>query len=524
MNGAIRKRFRPWIPAMPGSLRFQLLSRSLMLMAALLLLIGCLQFVLTYRFLVENKAEGIQSQVRTADKDIWARAAGIAGTYSPGGGDGDSDSRRTLPYGDARGPGEGRDGGERDVSLLFGGASVAYIDDAGGFSSLSGGQDGEASTPSAPRLSDEDYGSVLADYPGGAYRVLRDGTEGRTLVVLQTVEIHGTHGIVQVSVDLAPLILTLLRQSAIFAILAACSLIAAWLVMQPVLGRTLSPLSRLVKLVGEIDAGRLAVRFPERQGQVEIDRLSTSFNGMLARLEASFAAEKEAKETMRRFVADASHELRTPMTSIHGFLEVLLRGAAGDADRLEKSLTSMLGETKRINKLVEDLLLLAKLDQAPPLRTAREPLGELLREMEPQWRVLAGERSVAIDIETECVCRLDADKLKQVVLNLFRNAVEHTDAKTGRIRISLTREGERAVVSVEDNGEGIAAEHLARIFDRFYRIDASRARKNGGAGLGLSISRSIVERHGGTIEASSVAGAGSVFRILLPADDSGEGR
>lgn len=517
MSGGAAKLARLRLPRPPGSLRFQLLSRSLLLLAALLLSIGCVQYVWMFRFLVENKAETIQSQVKTADKGIWAKGPVGASAYDPDH-DGDRDGRAVPPDAGAERPFGKRDE-SHDASLLFNGATVAYIDSDGNWTLLSDGLDGEGEAAAAPKLSDEEYRAALAEYPGGNYRVLRGEAGGRQLVVLQTVEFHGAHGVVQVAVSLRPIVDMLLRQLAIYATLAACALVAAWFVMRPVLRRTLSPLLRLVKLVGQVDAGNLAIRFPERQGQEEIDRLSGSFNSMLARLEASFAAEKEAKERMRRFVADASHELRTPMTAIHGFLQVLLRGAADDAERLERSLASMLRETKRVNRLVEDLLLLARLDQAPQLRTERESLAALLQEMEPQLRLLAGERQLTLEAGADCECRIDADKLKQVVLNLLQNAVEHTDAASGRIRIALTKENGWAVLSVEDNGEGIGPEHLPHIFDRFYRSDASRTRKSGGAGLGLAISRAIVERFGGTIEASSVSGAGSVFCIRLPEAD-----
>lgn len=153
----------------------------------------------------------------------------------------------------------------------------------------------------------------------------------------------------------------------------------------------------MVDTVKQIDAGNLSERFPTHQGQVEMDRLAASFNGMLERLEVSFEAEKEAKEQMRRFAADASHELRTPLTSIHGFLEVLLRGAYQQPEPLLKALKSMHGESVRINKLVEDLLLLARLDRSPSFQKTEGVLDEMLHEMEPQLRLLAGDRKVTFN-------------------------------------------------------------------------------------------------------------------------------
>jgi two-component system OmpR family sensor kinase len=238
---------------------------------------------------------------------------------------------------------------------------------------------------------------------------------------------------------------------------------------------------------------------------------------MLERIEASFQAEIEAKERARRFVADASHELRTPLTSIHGFLEVLLRGAMNQPEQLKKALTSMHGESERINKLVEDLLLLAKLDRAPELELKLGDLDEVLKEMEPQLRLLGGRREVGLALRTGMTCRFDANKIKQVVLNLFHNAVQHTDAETGRIELTLECGDDGTVaLGVRDNGSGIPAAHLPHIFDRFYRSDSSRTRKYGGAGLGLSITKSIVDAHGGVIRAASREGKGTTFYVVLP--------
>jgi two-component system OmpR family sensor kinase len=238
---------------------------------------------------------------------------------------------------------------------------------------------------------------------------------------------------------------------------------------------------------------------------------------MLERLEESFEAEREAKEQMRRFVADASHELRTPLTSIHGFLEVLLRGAANRPEQLHTALNSMLGESQRMKKLVEDLLTLAKLDRTPVVQRTEVRLDQVIAEMEPHLRMLAGDRDVQFDLQPGLTAMCDEDNIKQVVLNLFHNAVQHTDPQRGTIAVRLSAHSRQAELEVRDNGPGIAPEHLPHVFERFYRIDASRTRKQGGAGLGLSISQAIVEAHGGTIEVHSEPGQGATFKVTLPA-------
>jgi two-component system OmpR family sensor kinase len=179
--------------------------------------------------------------------------------------------------------------------------------------------------------------------------------------------------------------------------------------------RTLIPLSNMVNKVEQINSGNLNIRVPSHRGQLEIDRLALSFNGMLERLKISFEAEKEAKEQMRRFIADASHELRTPLTSIHGFLGILLRGAVTRPEQLEKVLKTMLGESERVNKLVQDLLLLAKLDSVPAFEM--EEVDGLIHEMESQLRLLAGERNVIFSITPNVKTMIDRDKIKQVILN-----------------------------------------------------------------------------------------------------------
>ncbi|MDY6825596.1 MAG: HAMP domain-containing sensor histidine kinase [Bacillota bacterium] len=276
------------------------------------------------------------------------------------------------------------------------------------------------------------------------------------------------------------------------------------------------PLFDIVDTAEQIDAGNLAKRFPSRQGQMEIDRLAESFNKMLERLETSFAVERETKEQMRRFIADASHELRTPLTSISGFLEVLRRGAADDPEQLYQALTSMYDESERLKKLVDDLLYLTKLEQKPQIELREGSLDALLFDMEPQLRILAGKRKLHLDVKPNIRFNFDRDRIKQVILNLFHNAIQYTDPKKGFIKITLIKKNSGVQLTFQDNGPGISKKHLPNIFNRFYRSDSSRTRKNGGSGLGLTIAKSIVELHGGNISVTSRRGEGSTFYVWLP--------
>jgi two-component system OmpR family sensor kinase len=478
----------------PRSLLYQLLSRILLILAALLLIIGLFQYVFMERFLYQNKAASIQRQILSVPGEIW---------------------QRLYPNVPRRGP--------IDAFIFFPASTVAFVNPEGKVTVLSSpdSTSGNSSTGSVPTLSKELYDQALqlgkaASKPN--YLIVQDKTKGEQLVVLQAVRsFTGATGVVQVSTSTRPLMGELTRQLSLFLGLAFAALTLGLLTFLPAIRRTLVPLSRMVTTVEKIDSGKLDERLPENNQPMEVERLAHSFNRMLERLESSFLAEQEAKEQMRRFVADASHELRTPLTSIHGFLEVLLRGAAPSPEQLNKAHTSMYGESKRINKLVHDLLQLAKLDRAPELRLASCDLAGIVDEMLPQLELLADQRRVIVEGDQEVIANLDQDKIKQVVLNLFHNAVQHSDTHSGRIRIAIERLEDDVVLAIEDNGTGIDSEHLPHLFDRFYRIDTSRARKFGGAGLGLSISRSIVELHGGTLTVDSQPGVGSVFTITIPA-------
>lgn len=485
----------------PRSLRYQLLIRSLFILAALLILIGLLQYVLMKNFVYQSKAEAMETQMMSFPKD-WFVSPHSGQDYLDRLNNKDKDTSPMMK----------RPGGP---FLFSPDMSLALIGLSGSFTDISG----ENGTPS-PQLTQEEYVHILNNLSQRHhvdYKLVQDVKGSEQLVVYRPIgpPNHPT-GMIQMGMVTAPLQDILIRQLLTFIFLSILALGGGVALYVPILRQTLIPLSRIVKVVEQTGAGNLAERFPAHQGQQEIDRLSTSFNGMLERLEASFEAEREAKEQMRRFIADASHELRTPLTSIHGFLEVLLRGAATNHEQLYDALNSMHGESKRINKLVEDLLLLAKLDRAPQLRLKVTPLDALIREMKPQLQMLAGHRNVHFDLTAGVTGQYDPDKIKQVILNLFHNAVQHTDPEKGTISVFLGVADNKVELSVRDNGSGIDHEHLPHVFERFYRSDSSRTRKYGGAGLGLPITRSIVEAHHGTIEVESALGVGSTFSIKLP--------
>lgn len=474
----------------PRSIGVQLLSRSLVILALLLILIGFFQYLVMQEFTYRNKAMSMRSQIMSIRFDIW----------------------REIITGSVKDK-------ERPPFFFSPGLNLAFIDLEGNYTALSNGPH----SINPPKLDRKEYLSVLTErpkqWPKPNYKVVNDSSGRQHLMVLQPIFVGRDRiiiGLIEASALTRPLKGILLWQLFTFLFLSLLAMVFGFFAFLPIIKKTLIPLFNMVETAEKIDAGNLSKRFPTRQGQLEIDSLAESFNRMLKRLEDSFEAEIKTKEQMRRFIADASHELRTPLTSIRGFLEVLLRGAVNQPDQLHKALKSMHSESERLNKLVNDLILLAKLDRTPKLQLTEGMLDDVIKEMEPQLRILAGNREVGLQLEAKRKCNYDIDRIKQVILNLFSNAVQHTDPKKGQIRISLGIKDQGIDLVVADNGSGISESHLPHIFERFYRSDPSRARKYGGAGLGLPISKSIVEAHGGSISVISQDGKGTEFHVWLP--------
>ncbi len=476
----------------PRSLRLQLLSRSLLILSAMLLLIGVSQFVLMSHFLYQATASKIRAEVEATQPHLWESFLGGPQTQS------DQDEHKET-------------GGGPFFSLNV--ASIAFINSNYSFRTLDG---------SPPVLDKKEYLDAFAKRPTmSAYDMARDSSGRVQLLVIVPIQASedGPRGLIQVGTYIRPTEHVLSELLVVFVALAVSSLLIGLLLFLPILRRTLVPLSNMIDTVQRINAGNLEERVEDNHEQLEIEQLSTAFNAMLDRLETSFDAEREANDRMRRFVADASHELRTPITSIHGFLEVLLRGAAARPDQLQRALKSMYGEAERVTKLVQDLLLLAQLDREPRLVQKDGSITNVIHEMEPQLRLLAGDRHVELNLAPEAYAHFDSDRIKQVILNLFHNAVQHTDPEKGVVRIEVSRENKWLRIAVVDNGPGIPEDKLAKVFERFYRLDSARARSAGGAGLGLAISESIVDRHGGTITCESELGHGATFIVHLPAID-----
>jgi two-component system, OmpR family, sensor kinase len=295
-----------------------------------------------------------------------------------------------------------------------------------------------------------------------------------------------------------------------------------------VVRRSLRPLVEVESTAEAIAAGDLARRVPESDPRTEVGSLAASLNAMLGQIEGAFGAQRaseasarQSEERMRRFVADASPELRTPLTSIRGFAELYRQGAVSEPAELDRAMRRVEDEAARMGLLVEDLLLLARLDQQRPLQREPVDLLDLARDAVHDASVIDPQRSVMLEVMGGAppVVIGDDARLRQVFGNLVSNALTHTPAGTPVV-VRVGTVGAEAVVEVVDRGPGLSAEQAARAFERFYRADASRTRAHGGSGLGLSIVAALVAAHGGRVDLDTSPGAGATFRVRLPLEAS----
>ena len=308
------------------------------------------------------------------------------------------------------------------------------------------------------------------------------------------------------------------------------ALVAGGLLVRLAVRRSLRPLVAVERTAQSVAAGDLSVRVPDAHPGTEVGSLAASFNTMVDRFQTAFVAEQQAQgqaraseERMRRFVADASHELRTPLTSIRGYAELFRQGAVAGPERLAQVLRRIEDEAARMGLLVEDLLLLARLDQARPLQRHPVDLLAVAGEVVQAARATHGEhvrlRPPAGDRAP--VVLGDQARLHQVLSNLVANAVSHTAPGTP-VEVTVAAGADEVTVRVRDEGAGLAPEVAARVFERFYRADDARTRVAGGSagsGLGLSIVAALVAAHGGTVDVDTAPGRGSTFTVRLPAQD-----
>ncbi len=293
------------------------------------------------------------------------------------------------------------------------------------------------------------------------------------------------------------------------AVLASLGLVSWWMLRLGV-----HPIEDMARTADAIAAGDLSQRVEHPGQRTEAGRLGVALNSMLGRIEEAFHAREASEERVRRFAADASHELRTPLTSIQGYAELWRAGGLRDPGELSEAMRRMEQEARRMGTLVEDLLLLARLDQRRPLELGEVRLHEIAADAVKDARAVEPDRPIELSASPVTV-RGDEMRLRQVLGNLLANARAHTPAGTP-VQVSLRDDGGRARLEVTDHGQGMEPEVAAKVFERFYRADKSRARAQGGTGLGLSIVAAIAEAHGGVAEVTSAVGKGSTFSVVLP--------
>ena len=279
----------------------------------------------------------------------------------------------------------------------------------------------------------------------------------------------------------------------------------------------LRPLANVEATAERIAEGDLTARLPDVKPNTEVGRLVSTLNTMLGRIEESFAARLESESKLRRFVADASHELRTPITAIRGFAELHRQGAVTGEEKTKELIGRIENESKRMGSLVEDLLLLARLDQSREMKSDPVNLTQIVADAVASARAAGQNHTVNFDEQSEEIYTLgDKDRIHQVVANLLANARTHTPAGTV-IDVSVKQDTDGVRIRIADNGPGLSDADQARIFERFYRADASRVRTDGeGTGLGLSIVDAVMRAHAGQVSVESEVGKGAVFTLFFP--------
>jgi two-component system, OmpR family, sensor kinase len=436
------------------------------------------------------------------------RGNGSSGGTSPGGSDGDASADR-LPS-----------------------AYVVKVTDAQG------------ATVYGPTNALVDTTQPLPDLPSptgaatrahGAHTFTVEAVEGPTQwrVLAEPVTlIDGSAGTLLIAQSLRDVQSTVARLIVLLVIIGAAAVVVLGGVGYLVVRRSLRPLRDVERTAAQIAAGDLSHRVPETADpRTEVGGLSVALNSMLGQIETAFAeraasesAARDSEQRMRRFVADASHELRTPLTTIRGFAELYRHGAATDPAELSRLMRRIEDEAKRMGLLVEDLLTLARLDQQRPLAQLPVDLLALARDAVSDARAVAPDRPIDLLVgptDPPPVVIGDDARLRQVLGNLIGNALQHTPAGTG-VSVGIgtvpsEHTGAQVVrLSVADAGPGLSAEDAERIFERFYRADSARDRRDGGSGLGLSIVAALVAGHGGRVDVDTSPGVGARFVVELP--------
>jgi two-component system OmpR family sensor kinase len=356
------------------------------------------------------------------------------------------------------------------------------------------------------------------------------GTDGRNwrVVALNVVDSNQRSAVVIIGLPLAPVDSVVEHAALVVIGVGFLTLVLAFFIATWTVSRSFRPLARVEKTAAAIAAGDLSRRVDVENPATEVGRLGGSLNAMLSHIESAFASRMASEERMRRFAADASHELRTPLVTIRGFSELYRQGALSKEEDVATAMGRIESEAKRMGSMVEDLLLLARLDEQRPLQ--QKPVDLLLIANDAVVDTQASDRSRQITLAgidggapSPAPVLGDEAKLRQVVGNLVGNALRYTPAGTPielAVGVRTGNDGGRvSVIEVRDHGAGIPEDEAPRIFERFYRADTSRTRETGGSGLGLAIVAAIVGSHSGTVRMQQTDGGGATMVVSLPFQD-----
>lgn len=423
---------------------------------------------------------------------------------------------RTAGLQDLRpgGPGGGEGQTGRRVALLL-------LDDTGAV--LDAVPSGFASAPDPlPVLPVYEGGIPAAEFRQIRTRASEDGSVSYRVLLARGPR-QATFAVAAPLTGVETAVRSLVRNLLVVGGLAIAGVVAVgWVLIR----RDLRPLERIATAADAIAAGDLSHRAGVAHDRSEVGRLGTAFDRMLDEIQRGFEEQRAALEAkdrserrLRQFVADASHELRTPLTAVRGYADLYRAGGLDEEAALEAAMARIGTESRRMGSLVEDLLLLARLDQGRPLRRDTVDLSAIVDDAVADARALEPERPVVAAVAPGVRVAGDEDRLRQVVGNLLANVRVHTPPDA-EVAVTLAADADGVELRVADRGPGIDPAHAERVFDRFYRADPGRSRDRGGSGLGLSIAAAVVEAHGGRLRHEATPGGGATFVLRLPAGDA----
>ena len=420
----------------------------------------------------------------------------------------------------ARSPLLQRRGGPGEVGEDPAGRRIAWLVIGPGGHVMGGFPSGPSEDPDPlPAVSELTEAQVAAARSGRVVEASSTGGEMRYRLVIAPDRSGVTHVLAApVSIVDGP-IATLVRNLALVGLAAIGAVIlAGWVILR----RGLRPLEKVATTASAIAAGDLTPRADLPHDRTEVGRLGAAFDTMLDQIQAAFsqqqaalAAKERSEGRLRQFVADASHELRTPLAAVRGYADLYRAGGLDERAELDKAMARIGTESGRMSRLVEDLLLLARLDQGRPLRRDPADLSAIVADAVGDARAVEPRRPISADVADGVHVIGDDDRLRQVVANLLANVRVHTPAEAP-VEVTLVASDGVATLEVVDHGPGVEGRHADAIFDRFFRIDPGRSRDRGGSGLGLSIAAAVLEAHDGSVAYRPTGGGGATFTVRLP--------